>query len=135
MSKTITIKGTERVPVDKTASLVTTPASQHYYKVPKKITGNFQSWDAPPPMYDKPPKIYQGENLIGTKRGMVEIVGYYGSNKVLKTSQWVARCACGRYELRNGKSWRKGLKNNKKDCCSFCNHTQRMNYISNNIQL
>lgn len=122
MAKTTTIKGTERVPINRTAAIVTTPAEKHYYQVPQEVLDRSLWWDAPPPMYNKPPKIFFANNLIGTRRGMITIIGYYGHGKSSKTSQWVGRCDCGRYLLRNGKTWRKGLKNNITDRCDVCDH-------------
>lgn len=123
--KTITIYNRERVPVNKQSAIVTAPAEKHYYEIPVSKL-NQKIWEVPPPMYDKPPKIFKGKNLIGTRRGQIEIIGYYGKNATLKTSQWVARCDCGYYELRNGKSWRKGLKKGTSDCCCRCDYINLM---------
>lgn len=123
MPKTVTIKGAERVPANKLALIVTQPSEKHYYDAPNTVANSQTIWKTPPIMDEKPPS---GQNLIGTKRGMVTIVGYYGSNKTLKTSQWVAKCSCGNYILRNGKTWRKGLKNETFDCCQICKHINRM---------
>lgn len=113
---TVTINGTERVPVNKQSAIVTQQQEEPYEYFLKQNT--IKVWDTPPPMYNKPPKIFFGKNLIGTRRGAMVIIGYYGSGK--KYSQWVGKCACGRYEIRNGTAWRKGLAKDSFDACCRC---------------
>lgn len=117
--RTVTINRTERVPANKQATIVTTPCPQHHYEY-KRNEGCIKTFDMPPPMYNIPPKYIYGGNLINTKRGMITIIGYFGHSTGTNTSQWVGKCACGRYEIRNGISWRKGLKKKSFDACNRC---------------
>jgi hypothetical protein len=122
--RTVTINGTEKVAVNKTARIVTSP--QEEYKPNKKL--NQDIWEAPPTTHIIP--VPEGKtNLVGTKRGWMIIVGYFGKNK------WLAKCVCGKYEKRDGKRWKKGLKNNIEDeGCAYCQHNKhlqkRAHYLS-----
>jgi len=115
----IMIYGKECNPINKQAARVT-QFSPHLWYEYKRDPGTVITWEAPPSFYSRPPRIFYGENLIGSKRGLMEIIGYYGTNKAQRTSQWVARCRCGKYELRNGKSWRRGMEKDKPDACHRC---------------
>jgi hypothetical protein len=117
--KTVTIREVERAPANKQSAIVTTPSEHLHYEYIRK-EGHVKTWEVPPPMYNRPPRIIKGGNLIGTRRGAMVIVGYHGHNTTRDGSRWVGKCACGRYELRNGITWRKGLKKETFDACNRC---------------
>ncbi len=102
-------------PIDSTAARVTSKGE--HYQVNRKESP-VQVWDTPPPTLAAPKTT---ESLIGQCHGKVTIVGYLGSGG--RGSQWLARCVCGKYAVRNGKSWRK-TKNPNDDCCPDCNAIQ-----------
>jgi hypothetical protein len=101
-------------PVDLVAARVTW-AGVHY-EPDKKL--NQEIWtEGPPPTIDPP----GNEDLRGTTRGKLTIVGYLEPKKLL------GRCVCGNYEMRNAKAWRKGIKEDTPDLgCQFCRHLHHL---------
>ena len=99
-------------PIDSTAARVVSKGTN--YTVNRKESP-LQVWDDPPPTLPVP---YGTDSLIGQRHGRVTIVGYLGSWG--KGSKWLARCACGKYAVRSGHSWRKNTKPDV-DTCPDCN--------------
>lgn len=118
-AETRTVSGMECAPIDRMAARVTSPGIA--YNPNKRL--HKELWDAPPPTYPPPKEI---ENLIGTRRGRVEIVGYLGRRRLSKAKgnqhNWLMRCGCGKYESRDGYAWRRGLKAGQPDLCQHCGH-------------
>lgn len=104
-----------RRPVDRVAAQVTS-SGYHYEPLDKKY--NQSIWKDGPPDILHPTKNPQPD-LTGTRRGFITIHGYL-DEKIL-----VGRCVCGNYELRNAKSWRKALTEEREDYgCQDCSHAK-----------
>ncbi len=110
-------------PVDAVAARVTQRGEAHH----RPTTGNGARIVAPP--HPPIPVPEDTVNLIGTERGRVTIVAYLG-NLTGKGSQhgaaWIGRCQCGRYEIRRGVKWRRGLREGRTDACEDCKHIQTL---------
>lgn len=128
--KTVTINGIERTAVNRLARVVTMPAKEiDLYE--QKIHPKERVFDAPPKTKAVPRYL---EDLTGTKRGKMTIVGYIGysfgpnrkNQKKHPPHKWLAKCICGKYEIRDGYLWRKRMKNNTPDLgCAYCNQFER----------
>lgn len=119
--RTITIKGVERIPVDKKAALVTAYNPNNWYDV-KNLPLNKITYDAPPLTLEPMPKRF--EFLIGSRRGSMEIIKYHKRSTTHKTRikfLFVAKCDCGKYELRNANRWIRAINSKKmEDECEYC---------------
>jgi hypothetical protein len=92
-------------------------------------------WDAPPPMIDlkrvkwpgDPPKDWTGHRL-----GRLTVVGYWGANMNRNGEgtckhQWICRCVCGKYTMRNARTIKKAQERSKvHDMCDLCRHHQHL---------
>lgn len=123
--ETITVQGVERVPIDRTARRVTSPGVAY--------TPNFkpycETWDVPPPLApsDHPAFLTpEFQDLTGTVRGRMRIIGYLGVRPSGKGSGWLARCSCGKYELRRSQSWKRGMADGSDDMCAICAWTLKV---------
>jgi len=116
------------IPINRTAKTVTSKGSRFKYKSNVKNPPTFST----PLKTIKPPK--EIENLTGSSRGNMTIIGYIG--KPGRDHTWLAKCVCGNYETRNGFIWRKALRKNKKDhgCFHCLQHTSiiRSEYYKRN---
>lgn len=122
--RTYTVRGRESVPVDRTAARVVRPGIE--FKPTDKKLGQ-ELWEVPPPTLRPPDGC---DDLTGTRRGRMTIVGYLDSAGGKKGSRWLARCDCGKYERRAGPKWRKGLRDERPD--HGCQHCQYLNYLKRN---
>ena len=107
------------IPVNKTAALVTSKGVS--FDVKDRI--NIKRWDACPRL-----EMFKGptnHDLTGTKYGRLTVIGYYGHSNSCKSSQWVVRCDCGAYEIRNAKRIRKSDKG-KIYTCMECQNIATM---------
>lgn len=117
-SRSTSISGREWVPVDSVAARVTSPGV--HFNPDKRLQQEI--WEAPPECDPMPNNL--PDDLSGTRRGRVVIVRYFGRTESGKHA-WLARCVCGKYEIREGASWRRGLRKGKDDLgCQYCNHHQ-----------
>jgi len=85
------------------------------------------------PIWDIPPETKQSPkgtiDMTGTKRGKMTIIGYYGSKKSGTNNyhQWIARCVCGRYEIRIAQKFRRRKDDDSNpDCCQICQYIRRL---------
>jgi hypothetical protein len=104
-------------PVDATAARVTSRGFD--YQSLKRFDPNLRRWSEPPPLQPVPALV---DDLTGIKSGRLVVVGYFGNHRK-RGPQWVIRCACGDYEIRNGstiKKWR------GTDMCQVCGHNGQM---------
>lgn len=123
--KTVTIRGRERVPVNKMAKLHTTPSPDSNYVYENKSMDII--YDAPLPTREPDPSMI---DLRGSKSNGVTIVGYIEAVRYKEPSgrkrvshKWLARCRCGKYVIRDGYKWRKSRKKGLDDCgCKECEH-------------
>lgn len=56
-------------------------------------------------------------NLIGLKKGWLQVIAYAGSNRNIGSARWIVRCICGRYEFRRTRALRPDVTN---DRCADC---------------
>jgi hypothetical protein len=136
--RTVTIKGMERIAVNKLAGIVTSPAKEIDLYEPDIILTQ-TVFDAPPKTKAVPSYL---QDLTGSKRGKMTIVGYlgyiatssYGRNNRHPPHKWLAKCVCGKYEIRDGSIWRKGLRKNTQDAgCCYCHNFENKKYELNNL--
>lgn len=114
-AKTHTVRGQERVAVDAVAARVTAPGVHYVPNINLPST----HWGFDPPASSKPQTSVF--DLRGSRRGRMEIVGYEKRADDCDNSHcWIARCDCGRYERRIGRTWRKGMNASKPDACQVC---------------
>jgi len=112
-----------RRPIDALARRVTAPAERHDVGL---IEGESET---PLPMWPWcGPGCKKANDLTGTRRGLMTIMGYAGDegryrgpgmrpkSKSGRGSRWVARCVCGTYAYRRSKRW----KTPGWDACSRC---------------
>lgn len=121
--RTVTVRGQERAPVDAVADRVTRGGVAYE---PARNLGPQELGRDCPILREPPPLI---ADLRGQRSGRMAMVGYletakkkpsdYGKGGVPK-QRWVARCDCGRYEIRAGDKWRRNMRNNKGDMCQEC---------------
>jgi hypothetical protein len=112
-------------PINITARLV---ISKGYNWEP---TPDLTKWhsDTPLPTIPVPREI---RNLTGRTNGKMTIIGFLG--KVKKSCRnehkWLAKCTCGRYEIRDGYKFRrhKGV-----DECRYCNRVKSMKHMHNDV--
>lgn len=109
MKPTRTIRGHELAPVDSVADRVTRPGVEY---VPSKKLAQ-DCWDVKPPTLPAPSNA---KEMMGLRRGRLVIVGYLGKKK------WLARCDCGKFERRDGKNFRNGVRDGIWDGCQYCQH-------------
>lgn len=138
--KTVTINGIERTAVNKLARVATMPAKEtDVYKI--ELPSCVKVYDAPLKTKAVPRYL---EDLIGTKRGKMTVVGYlgyqatpsYNRNKRHPPHKWLVKCICGKYEVRDGYKWRRGLKSNTPDeGCAYCHYFTRKIAKGNNNSL
>lgn len=102
-----------KVPINKTASIVT---SRGYYYTPKiKPSGTGKSIDSD--VMIKTRAVQKGQlDLTGERYVRLTVVGL--SEEV--NGKWVCRCDCGKYTLRTAKSIKKKTK--ESGCCDECHH-------------
>ena len=108
--KTITLKGVELNPVNKTAKMATTYNPQNWYN-------NLPDFDAPDLTLDE--MVKRLDFLIGSRVGSMETIRFIKSktNRILI----VAKCDCGIQEFRNVKKWLIALnKHGRSDECARC---------------
>jgi hypothetical protein len=110
------------MPTDRVARRVVMPGI-HYE--PNTRGHQFTTWDIAPPTKPVPDNC---PDLTGQRKGRMRIVGYLGRQKTAKTSRWLARCDCGRFEPRRGDNWRKADNNwaDLPDMCSICMHVEKV---------
>ena len=112
--KTITLKGVELNPVNKTAKMATTYNPQNWYN-------NLPDFDAPDLTLDE--MVKRLDFLIGSRVGSMEAIRLIESktNRILI----VAKCDCGKQEFRNVKKWLIALnKHGRNDECAYCKKTR-----------
>lgn len=123
--ETVSVRGWESLPIDQIARRVTSPGVTY---APNR-TAYCETWDVPPPLapcdhpaFSQP----EFEDLTGTVRGRMRIVGYLGVRSSEKGSGWLARCACGKYEVRRSKRWKRGVADGADDMCAVCDWTRKL---------
>lgn len=112
--RTHSVHGRELAPVDRVAARVTAPAPTW------TALGNqlhMPRWEAPPPIVPIPEGA---EDLTGTVRTRMRVVGYLGEGRLL------VRCACGYYEYRKSSSWKRSLLRGKGDACQECRNRDHL---------
>lgn len=120
MVKTVTIRGRECIPLNKRSAIAM--SGGYVYESENDIPR--LAYDAPPSMQKVPSDI---KDLTGTKRGRVTIVGYLGESETLSRRKWIGKCVCGKYVIRMGRSWKRGLNKNEGD--RGCIHCIEMDYL------
>jgi hypothetical protein len=120
-NKSITIKGTEYTPINRQAGLVTSPNPNNWYEI-RNLPNCKTVYDAPPPTLEPMPLRFSF--LLGTRRGSMVIIKYHKRSTSHKTRikfLFVARCDCGKYELRSANRWIRALnKGRMEDACEYC---------------
>lgn len=87
------------------------------------VPSHMVHWDAPPKT--SPPPAGK-EYRVGKKYGKLTVIGYLGSSRNSgRSSQWLVRCLCGRYEMRNGKAVEKGTPDDECMRCRKNSQVQR----------
>jgi len=131
---TYTIRGVECVPVDRDAARVVRAG----VSFKSSRVGNSAELGRDTVATTTPPPGV--EDLRGQVRGRMAIVGYLerrlstprpdANGTVRKKDRWLARCACGRLEVRRGLSWRRGVWAGTPDYCEECKHLDYLRKIS-----
>lgn len=105
----------EAVPLDRMAARVV--GRGEHWAPDMKLSGDV--WGAPPKCKPVPPRI---DDITGTRRGRMVIFGYWGARPKGggHDHKWVARCDCGRYEVRVGSRFVKGVRQRTGDACQYC---------------
>lgn len=91
-----------RIPVNATASMVTSSPGRLFRHEFDIDSQNEQVFDAPPPMREYPPTSMQCDDIRGRKFDRLTAVGLS-----LDSNGWVCRCDCGKFCIRKGKSLKK----------------------------
>jgi len=104
-------------PINKTASRVVSSGVAYE----PTINSEAPHWEVPPITRDVPDNA---ENLIGTQKGWLTVVGLLPKKSSKQKPRWLVRCLCGAYECRS----RNALFNpdNKEDRCKNCKHSQKL---------
>ena len=118
-------------PIDKKSAIVAFSKGEHQEKV---NTTNLCSDN--PFSTRRLPREFHGDILTGMRFGKLKVVGFFGKfnrinersrNEKNRTSYWVTRCDCGRYQLVR----RKPLVGGTVTMCEVC---KRNEYIRNNAK-
>jgi hypothetical protein len=127
---TVTVRGQERAPVDSVADRVTRPGFE--FISGRGVSGAELGRDAP--VMREPPLGV--EDLRGQSSGRMTIIGYMEGRAPkpsdagrggLRKHRWAARCHCGRYEVRRGRTWRRIMREGAEDMCLECRRWKEMN--------
>jgi hypothetical protein len=119
----------DRRPVNKLAAVVISRGV--HYEPTCNTSIDMETYDiAPYPIGRKPPPDIK--NILWYKRGWMTIVTFVGGNKNYYNGmctggsgrtggRWLARCVCGKYEIRVGSRF---IKKDVFDACIFCRYTK-----------
>ena len=113
------MKISHHVPVNNMARKVT--SKQEEYVPCKNIGLNHYHSYAPPTLttiINSDRRSPNFTDLTGVKFGRFSVIGLASGFK----GRWVARCVCGKYEMRRQKAIIN--KKNYGDCCAICRHLQ-----------
>lgn len=124
--ETVSVRDNELLPVDRIAARVTGKGDNW---TPETMAFAVE-WEERPSLKPCPSNL---KDLTGSRRGRVEIVGYFGSQSLRKCKhKWVGRCDCGKFVLRNDVSWQRGLFANTPDVgCRRCSRLEQLQHWSN----
>jgi len=101
-------------PVNRVASWVSFGESEAWEP---KIKGPCVSFDFPPPPIKARPE--SSPDITGFRRGFMTAFRYHTAGK--NGAQWLCRCDCGKYEIRNSGRWMKAKET--PDSCIVCHVT------------
>lgn len=105
----------ELVPLDRMAARVVSKGEHWDRRISKK---GGKVWTVCPKFKRLPHDVV---DITGLRRGRMKIVGYFGRSKSGRTGQkWIARCDCGRFEVRNATAFKRGLETGHGDACRYC---------------
>jgi hypothetical protein len=120
--KSVSIKGREYTPLNKTAAMVSGEGEDYEFEL--HMGGR---WYSKTPI---PTKFFHNKlhNLTGKKIGSLTVVGYLGHRKAGSNmlSKWLVRCVCGWYTIRNGHKLKKKIKKGESDECIYCNKKRQV---------
>ncbi|MCK5235827.1 MAG: hypothetical protein KAR06_02485 [Deltaproteobacteria bacterium] len=121
--------GTVREPLDAATGVAVSGGDGYELR---SISQTTETFDIQPPMGPKPKHV---KNYKGLKFGRLTIIGYHSTTKKHEGSgrgkaihRWVAKCVCGRYELRRNHSIKKWLKCGDPNgiMCMKCRELERL---------
>ena len=98
-------------PINRVASRVSFGESEAYAP---KTNGACVSFDFPPIAIKARAK--SSPDITGFRRGFMTAFRYHNSGK--NGAQWLCRCDCGKYEVRNSGRWMKAV--DVPDACVIC---------------
>jgi hypothetical protein len=100
-----------------------------------KVPSFHAHWDAPP--LPEAPRPLQAPPLEGTSFGRMIVIRYHRAHKK-NGAQWLCRCTCGAYELRNTPAVRRlaaGNAGNEEDhCCAKCDWLRHIKFKARSPQ-
>ena len=122
------LRETIRVPINKTAARVTSKAKEHqlYDREVQRRQPTKAIMEAPPP-HDTTHPMQKIRDLIGSRSGMLTVVGYVG-HQHRKGAKMLVKCDCGLYEYRYASSLRR--EKQEPDRCSRCDSAKKNSYIA-----
>jgi hypothetical protein len=107
------------VPVSRTAALVTSESRDNFEFTVKPARETFDA----PPLMTRDERRYRLLDLRGHKYARLTVIGLAKEQNQKKSSRWVVRCACGKYEFRKARAIRNP--ENARDCCTQCQQLHR----------
>jgi len=129
---TINIKGMELAPNDKQAAIVTSVYNDDAYSLDltSKILDENQCEEVilenELKPYSIPPKAKSFNNLIGEVNNDLKIIGFLGFKE--KKCFWMVQCVkCGKFSIREHKSWLKKIRRKEIEFCRNCNDSCEIN--------
>ena len=126
MARTVTIKGMELSPINKLASMITSPYKDDQYSLAEnsRLLTKGECYKTifkyPLTPYSIPPKTNSFKNFTGISNGRVVVTGYLGF--INGRAFWMVQCVdCKKYSIRDHDALLKKRIFNKLDFCFACN--------------